>query len=218
MNATNATEVVDVGTATQLFFTIVIPELFSRFWSFVAAPFVYLEMWWLLIHLVLTFALFEFYFERHRDEDLGWTAALANSVVMIFISMELLRSIYGHKPSPFELFPNLLSDYFALGLNDQMVLVSMILVLGALGIATAVINYFHLLPRKVAFLVSGHKTVNLLAYALIVITWRFTHGTPMPLDGVTLVAVLMYGGLMWLVLTVVMTNKRKLAEKLNFLS
>ncbi len=188
----------DVGTIVILFFTVVIPELFSRFFVFVAAPFLYPEMWWLLIHLALTFFLFEFYFERHHSENLGWTAALANSVVMIFISLELLRSIYGHYDSPFTVLWNVVQDYFALGLfHEQMVMVSLIFVLLGAGIFTAVINYFHLLPSKLAFIVSGHKTVNLLAYFLIVVVWRFTQDVPIPLDGVTFVAIILYGLLMW---------------------
>lgn len=202
LNASNATQI-DVGTATQLFFSVVIPEIFSRFWIFVSAPFLYPEMWWMLIHLLLTFVLFEFYFERHRGEDLGWTAALANSIVLIFISMELLRSIYGHGPSPFAVVSQIVRDLFTIGLSEHMGMVVLILLLGALGIATAVINYFHFLPRRIAFLVSGHKTVNLLAYFLIVVVWRYVHADPMPLDFVTFVALLLYGALLWFALLVI---------------
>ncbi len=199
VNATSAaTTAVDMGTIVVLFFTVVIPELFKRLFVFVAAPFLYPEMWWLLIHLALTFFLFEFYFERHHGENLGWTAALANSVVMIFISLELLRSIYGHYDSPFAVFWNVVQDYFALGLfHDQMVMVSLIFILFGAGIFTAVINYFHLLPGRLAFIVSGHKTVNLLAYFLIVVVWRYTQGVPIPLDGITFVAIFLYGLMMW---------------------
>jgi len=199
INATVTTsQVVDMGTIVVLFFTVVIPELFKRLFVFVAAPFLYPEMWWLLIHLALTFFLFEFYFERHHGENLGWTAALANSVVMIFISLELLRSIYGHDDSPFRVFWTIAQDYVALGLfHEQMVMVSLIFLLLAAGAFTAVINYFHLLPGKLAFIISGHKTVNLLAYFLIVVVWRFTQGVPIPLDGVTFVAIILYGLMMW---------------------
>lgn len=191
--STNAT--VDVGTATQLFFSVVIPEILSRFWVFVSAPFVYPDMWWLLIHLVLTFVLFEFYFDRHREEDLGWTAALANSIVVIFVSMELLRKMYHHDMSPLQVFSQVIRD--ALAGADHMGLVTLILLLGGFGVATAVINYFHFLPRRVAFLVSGHKTVNLLAYFLIVVVWRSTHGVPIELDFVTFTALAIFGALLW---------------------
>lgn len=203
-NATlNATEVVDVATATQLFFVVVIPEILSRFWTFFVAPFIYPHMWWLLIHLILTFVLFEFYFERHREEDLGWTAALANSVVMIFISMELLRSIYGHEPTPFGVFSHVFRDFLSLGFSEHMGMVALILILGILGVATAVINYFHFLPRKVAFIISGHKTVNLLAYFLIVVVFRYVYAEPIPLDFVTFIAIILYGALLWGILMTV---------------
>lgn len=196
--STTVMDAIDMGTVVVLFFTVVLPELLSRLFVFVAAPVLYPEMWWLLIHLALTFFLFEFYFERHHAENLGWTAALANSVVMIFISMELLRSIYGHYDSPFVVLWTVAQDYFTLGFfADQMIMVSLILFLGIAGVATAVINYFHLLPSRLAFIVSGHKTVNLLAYFLIVVVWRYTQEVPIPLDGVTIVAIVLYGLMMW---------------------
>lgn len=199
----------DVGTAIILFFTVLLPEVLSRFFVFVAAPFIYPGIWWLLIHLILTFVLFEFYFERHAKEDLGWTAALANSVVMIFVSMELLRSIYGHKDNPFQVFVNVIGDYLSLGLNDQMIIVSLILILGVAGIATAVINYYHLLPRSISFIISGHKTVNLLAYFLIVATWRFVDDNPLPLDGITFFALLLFGAMLWSVIFFISHHRTK---------
>ncbi len=203
---------VDVSTALTLFFTVVIPEVFSRFFLLVSAPILYPIMWWLLIHLVITFFLFEFYFERHEDEDLGWTAALANSVVMMFISMELLRDIYGHDKTPFAIILQLGRDYFSLGLfSEQMIMVSLILLLGIAGVGTAIINYYHVLPRSLAFLVSGHKTVNLLAYFLIVVTYRYKYENPVPLDIITFIALGLFGLLMWSII-LLLTRKRKSAH------
>lgn len=218
VNATAAAQGVDVATAVGLFFTVLIPEILSRLFVFVAAPFLYPEMWWLLIHLILTFVLFEFYFERHEDEDLGWTAALANSVVMVFVAMDLLRSLYNHSDSPFVVLWQVLQDYFSLGFfSDQMVLVSLVLLLGVAGLATAFINYYHVLPRRLAFLVSGHKTVNLLAYFLIVAVYRFTHSQPLPLDGVTLTSLALFGALLWSLLFYLLHKRhKKRAQKTQF--
>lgn len=211
VNATvNATSTVDVGTASLLFFTVVLPEIFRRFFVFIAAPFIYPEMWWLLIHLVLTFILFEFYFERHHSEDLGWSAALANSIVAIFISMESLRAIYHHEGSPFTVLIKTFTDLFSQPVfADKSLILFLVLLLGALGIATALINYFHLLPRKVAFIISGHKTINLLAYFLIVVVWRYTHDVPLPIDGITIIALMMFGALLWAILFIINHNIAK---------
>jgi hypothetical protein len=211
LNATtNATQTVDVATATQLFFTVLIPELFNRFFLFVSAPFVYPEMWWLLIHLVLTFTLFEFYFERHIDEDLGWSAALANSIVAIFISMELLRALYHHEGTPLSVMMNVINDYLTTSwFADEMIILTLVLLLGVLGVITAVFNYFHFLPRKIAFLISGHGTINLLAYSLIVIVFRYSYDNPVPIDGLTLFAVLLFGFTMWSLLFLINHHFKK---------
>lgn len=217
---TNATATItsstDLGTAIQLFFTVLVPELFHRYLLFFITPVTHPEMWWLLIHLILTFVLFEFYFERHEEEDLGWTAALANSIVMFFIAMELLRHIYGHSETPLAVLLQVLRDYAGIGFfSQQMMLVSLIILLGSAGMFTAVINYYHLLPRKLAFIISGHKTVNLLAYFLMVVTFRTYHGHEVPLDGVTLVALLMFGATMWAFMKLIVDYKKKRRSKKN---
>jgi hypothetical protein len=200
VNATlNTTGLVDPGVTSQAF-AILLPEIFHRFFIFFAAPFIYPEMWWLLFHLLLTFVLFEFYFDRHDDEDLGWSAALANSIVAIFISMELLRAMYHHEGTPLSVLINVVQDYIASPLSDKSILITLVILLGGLGVFTATVNYFHLLPRKLAFLISGHKTINLLAYFLIVIVWRYTHEKPMPLDGATIIALFLFGIAMWYIL------------------
>lgn len=211
INATNnITANADVGTAAQLFFTVLIPELFTRFATFIIAPFIYPGMWWLLIHLVLTFLLFEFYFERHNNEDLGWSAALANSIVAIFISMELLRALYHHEGSPFNVLAMVFKDFMTLPFfADKTIIILLVTLLGALGILTAVVNYFHYLPRKMAFIISGHKTINLLAYFLIVVVWRFTHEKPLPIDGVTIFAYAMFGALLWGIIFLINYKKTK---------
>ena len=85
----------DIGTAVQVLISAVFLPILHRYFLFFATPFTHPEMWWLLIHLILTFVLFEFYFERHHDEDLGWTAALANS--------------------PFTVLGQIFSDYLSVG-------------------------------------------------------------------------------------------------------
>lgn len=216
--ASQATQSVDIATATILFFTVVIPEVLARFFIFLAAPFIYPEMWWLLIHLILTFVLFEFYFERHQGEDLGWSAALANSIVMVFVSMELLRALYHHNGTPFSVLVHVVQDYLTLGIFSQKIIIlTLVILLGILGLATAVINYFHFLPRELAFIVSGHKTVNLLAYFLMVIVWRFTNNNPMPIDITTLVALIMFAATLWFLLLVINHERaKKRAKRSNF--
>ena len=199
----------DSSTATGLFFTVVIPEVLSRLFLFVGAPFLYLDMWWLLVHLLLTFVLFEFYFERHVDEDLGWSAALANSIVMVFIGLELVRQMYHHKGSPFGVILQAFRDFASQGFSDFMIIVILCGALVCLGLVTAFINYFHALPKRIAWLISGHHTVNLLAYFLIVVVFRFDSGDPVPLDGITLIGLGLFGLLCWSLIYMINARGRK---------
>lgn len=210
---------VDIGTATALFFTVIIPAILERLFVFVAAPFLYLDMWWLLVHLILTFVLFEFYFERHEDEDLGWSAALANSIVMIFIGLELIRHLYHHKGNPFGIAIQIAGDFLSQGISEFTFIVLLCILLVVAGFITAGINYFHALPKAIAWLISGHKMVNLIAYFLIVVVFKYDSGSPMPVDGITFVSLALYGALMWSLLFMIngQIKKRRRKKKKGFL-
>lgn len=189
---------IDPGTATAAA-SAGLPRVFETLLLFFKAPFIYVDMWWLLVHIILTFVLFELYFEHHHHEELGWSAALANSIVMIFVAMELLRALYGHADSPLTVLGRMATDYFSLGLlSEKMKTVSLVLFLGGLGFFTALINYYHVIPRKLAYLFSGHKTVNLLAYFLMVVVWQNKHGQPLVIDRWTILALLLFGFILFI--------------------
>jgi len=56
------------------------------------------------------------------------------------------------------------------------------------GLAITIINYYHLLPRKLAFEMSSHPPVNFLAYFAIAIVYSAGTETEIPLDIPTLIA------------------------------
>jgi hypothetical protein len=189
LNLTNQTineTVTQATVASQI--TGFIPLVFHRLWLLIAAPFAHPEMLWIVLPLFFTLFVMEFYYERHDNEELGWGAAVANSMILIFVAIDLIKTTFGYKPPwtvAMEIMRAIVSGE-SLPTSPQIVV--LILFMGALGISVTLINYFHLLPGKVMFIVSGHPTINFLGYFAIAIVYSTHSEHPIPFDIPTLVA------------------------------
>jgi hypothetical protein len=183
--------------------------IFIRLWDLIAAPFRHGEMLWIIFPLFFTFLIMEFYYDRNRDEEMGWGAAIANSMILIFVAIDLIKTSYGHV-TPYEVAKNISNSLFndmPLAIPPQVLL--LIIFLGALGIAVTLINYFHLLPRRVAFQVSGHPPINFLAYFAIAIVYSGGTDHPIPFDMATLIA----GVLLFVLLLVIVFSIKRLLKR-----
>jgi len=183
-----------------------LPLIFIRLWDLVAAPFRNPQMLWIIFPLFFTFIVMEFYFERHGDEELGWGAAVANSLILIIVSIDLIRHSF-HQAAPWEVLREIALAIF----GDQElpvapVVLILVLFLGALGLAITLINYFHLLPRKLAFELSGHPPINFLAYFSIAIVYSVGTEHEIPLDIPALIA----GVILFLLLLLAVFGLRRL--------
>lgn len=197
LDATNAT-LVDRAVETVTGARDFLPLVFVRMWDLISAPFHHPQMLWIISPLLITFIVLEFYFDRHGDEELGWAAAVANSLILFIVAIDLLRHSFPGA-TPVGVFMQVGRATFTeaeLPLEPQVFI--LILFLGALGIGITIINYYHLLPRRIAFEVSGHPPVNFLAYFAIAIVYSSHGGHPLPLDLATLVA----GALLYVVLLI----------------
>ena len=166
----------------------IIPLILARLWDLVAAPFRHPEMLWIIFPLALTFIVLEFYFDRHGDEELGWAAAVANALILLIVALDLLKHSFSNA-TPWVVVKEIALAAFTdatLPLPSQNLI--LILFLAALGVAITIINYYHLLPRKLAFEMSSHPPVNFLAYFAIAIVYSAGTETEIPLDIPTLIA------------------------------
>lgn len=184
LNVTLTDRAIDAASFAADFLPIVL----FRMWDLVAAPFRHQEMLWIIFHLALTLFVLEFYFDRHGDEELGWAAAVANSLVLFIVAVDLIKHAF-HNATPWEVLRVVALAIFTeqtLPLEPQVLI--LVIFVGALGVAITLINYYHLLPRKLAFEMSGHPPVNFLAYLAIVIVYTSGTSDAIPLDIPTLAA------------------------------
>lgn len=181
-NLTNATlAVADSAVAAAPSFLLAIP---LAMWDIVSAPLHHSHMQWIVIPLLLTFFLTEFYFYRHPDEELGWNAALMNSLVLVFIAIDLTKTIFENQP------PLAVAKLFVTSIltGEQLSSFLVIIFIGGLGLFLATVNYFHMLPRRIAFIVASHPVINFIAYIAIVIVYSEKAGDPVTLGAPFVIA------------------------------
>lgn len=160
--------------------------LVTRWVELISAPLTTPNMLWIVTPLAVATLLMEFYFGRYQEEDLGWNTAVANSLVLIFVAIDLLRFVYGDTSI-------LTADVRDLATyNLKATIIALAVASG--GFLLMFTEFFHVLPKKFAFFISSTLPVNVVAYVAITLVY-----TQIPLDFYTLgAAVLLFFLLMGL--------------------
>ncbi len=160
-----------------------IENIIPRFLELVTAPYHHAELLWITIPLFVALVFMDIYFGRYKKEELGWNTAVGNTLALVFVAMDLFRQVWERLAEPS--FWSLFIGHF----RDTLVI--LVLALGSLWLFIA--NFFHVLPKKLAFLISSSLPTTVFAYLGIVIIY-----TDIPLDKVSFLAALV----LFLVLTV----------------
>lgn len=132
----------------------------------IRAPFIVPEIWWILTPLLVTLLIMNFYFGKYVREKLGWNTALGNSIVLFFVGIDLLRTIY-HYTEPATIW-NFAWHY---------VKVIIILVVMIEGMLLAYTAFAHKAKQSIMFFIASPLPVNLQAYILSAIVYLQTDPT-----------------------------------------
>ncbi len=154
------------------FFTVTIPGVLYRFAQLLGAPFVNPNVLWFALPLIISIIIIELYFGRYKKESLGWNTAVMNSLVLVFTALDLFQYAFGLQKG---FFATLISTAF---------LVSLFVLF--LGVGIFLLDFFHKLPRNIAFKVSAHLPINLIAYTALVVVYN-----DVPIDLMTMLALIL---------------------------
>lgn len=133
---------------------MVFVAIYQRLIEIILAPINHKEMFWILAPLLASLLLMELYFDHYKGEHLDWGSAFGNCLVLIFVSLDLLRFLYNR---------NML-EYVTL---ENALVIAVLL----LGIALTLMDFFHVIPRDLAFGFSSWLPVNLIACLTIIIIY-----------------------------------------------
>jgi len=117
------------------------------------------EALWAVIPLLLSTILIIVYFGLYREERPDWNTHFSNSFVLIFISIGLLRYVYEINNGGAFNFVNLWAKTIAC------------LTPLAIGLILIKFNMGHIMPMKWATYLSSPITVNLFAYAIVLLVY-----------------------------------------------
>lgn len=137
-----------------------LPNLKEQLLDLIYAPLNHPQMFWIIIPLIITLFVMEFYFGRYKRETLGWNTAVGNSLVLIYVSF----SLFNYLTNVYQ--PDSIYELFSLSIKPWIAL--MIVLQGAFLL---LINYFHLLPSGLTFFISSALPVNLTAYVATVFVY-----------------------------------------------
>lgn len=135
-----------------------ISEIFSKLTYFMNLT-TSKEVLWIVLPLLIATISMVIYFQRYKDEWPGWNTLVANSLVLFFVGMILIRYIYEIDGVG---AVNFITFYGKFILSIVVIL---------LGIIMASLNFKHYLPKKLAVWISSPLTLNLTAYILLLIVY-----------------------------------------------
>tara|TARA_Y100000310_G_scaffold248052_2_gene253859 strand:+ start:469 stop:1170 length:702 start_codon:yes stop_codon:yes gene_type:complete len=117
------------------------------------------DILWSVLPLALATFVLLVYFQFYQEEKGGWNTYLSNSLVLLFVSIDLLRRIYS------------LDGLGAANYLEHMDKSIAVLVLFSFGFLLARLNFEHLLPERFASHLSSPITINFSAYAIILFVY-----------------------------------------------
>jgi hypothetical protein len=145
---------------------ILLNSVYGRLLEIIQAPYYYREMLWLIAPLVITTFLIEIYFGRYKQEEIGWNTAFGNSLILLFIGANLIRYLYK-------------SDLlFYINVKSAIVIAVIFI-----GFLLTSLDFFHLLPKGVAFGFSSALPTNIIAYLAVILIY-----SDIKIEGVTAIA------------------------------
>jgi len=147
-----------------------------RFIELVQAPLTDHKMLWTAVPLVIATIFITVYFGKYRTEELGWNSAFGNTMVFLFVSINIIQYMY--YSSGTGSIDNILSNEFYL---------TVALVLAAVAAFFMFVVYYHLLPKRLAFFLFSAPPVNVSAYVLMTMVY-----TGVPVDYITLAAAVLF--------------------------
>ncbi len=149
-----------------------IEEIVERLFVLVNAPLADEKLLWVATPLLIATLFMTLYFGKYSKEELGWNTAFGNTMVFLFVSINIIQFLYysGETGS----WDNVLSNKFHL---------SVTLGLAASAFLLMLITYYHLLPKKIAFFLFSAPPVNVAVYVLMTVVYR-----GVPADTITFAA------------------------------
>lgn len=133
-------------------------QIWGRTVELALAPFYNQDMLWIAVPLLIATLFMTLYFGRYEEEELGWNTAFGNTMVFLFVAINLIREMYKQGGSFEALFETRLYFLMTVGLAGA-------------GMLLMFVTYFHLLPKRLAFFLFSAPPINVSIYVAMAIVY-----------------------------------------------
>lgn len=116
------------------------------------------DMLWTAVPLLIATLFITLYFGRNRREELGWNTAFSNTMVFLFVAINIIRAMYNYGGSWGSVISNKLYLLLSLALAGTSVLLMFV-------------TYFHLLPKRLAFFIFSAPPINVSVYVVMTMVY-----------------------------------------------
>ncbi|MFH1823439.1 MAG: hypothetical protein ABH817_01845 [archaeon] len=153
---------------------LVLQLIFEKGLEILKAPITNPQMLWMLLPLIVALFLMELYFNKYKHEELGWNSAVSNSLVLLFVALNLASYL-----SSKGILINFL-DFKMIGLASSQAIIRSAITYFVFFEAVLLLglNFFHIAPKGLAFGISNSLILNFIAamslilvYSTLIINW-----------------------------------------------
>jgi hypothetical protein len=147
-------------------------KVIDRTVELVLAPLNHQEMLWIAVPLIIATLFMTMYFARYKKEELGWNTAFGNTMVFLFVALNIIKTMY-YQDGVGDL-ENIYSNSLYLFISIGLVAVSLLLM---------AFTYLHLLPKRLAFFLFSAAPINVSVYVVMAVVYA-----SLPADYLTVLA------------------------------
>jgi len=133
-------------------------QIWGRTVELALAPLYNQDMLWIAIPLLIATLFMTLYFGRYEAEELGWNTAFGNTMVFLFVAINLIKEMYKQGGSFEALFETRLYFLMTVGLAGA-------------GMLLMFVTYFHLIPKRLAFFLFSAPPINVSIYVAMAIVY-----------------------------------------------
>ncbi len=142
----------------QIYWDYFVELIVPRSIEIISKPAVHKSLLWVIAPLLITLILIQLYFGRYKNEELGWNTAFGNSISLLWVTTTLFRFIYEKNNGSFS--TSIVSN------NEEAIL---ILILALWAITSIFLQFYHVLPRKIDFLIYSSIPVYVTSILFVIL-------------------------------------------------
>lgn len=135
-------------------------QVWERSVELARAPLDNPEMIWIVAPLLMATIFMTLYFARYKKEELGWNTAFGNTMVFLFVALNIIKEMYYQEGVGS--IDNIFSNNLYFSISSGLIIASIVLMY---------LTYMHLIPKRLAFFLFAAAPINVSIYVVMAVVY-----------------------------------------------